>query len=78
MRKKEPSLLISFHTTTEAMALEAACQEAGLPGRLIPIPSFVSAGCGFGWKVSEEAGVRVMDLVREKGMKYKKTGIYLL
>ena len=47
MRKKEPSLLISFHTTTEAMALEAACQEAGLPGRLIPIPSFVSAGCGF-------------------------------
>ena len=78
MRKKEPSLLISFRTTTEAMALEAACQEAGLPGRLIPIPSFVSAGCGFGWKVSEEAGVRVMDFVREKGLEYEKTGIYLL
>ena len=64
--------------STEAMALEAACQEAGLPGRLIPIPSFVSAGCGFGWKVSEEAGVRVMDFVREKGLEYEKTGIYLL
>ena len=44
MRGREASVLILFHTTTEAMAMEAACGRDGLPGRLIPIPSFVSAG----------------------------------
>lgn len=38
MRKKELKLVVTFHTTTDAMAMEKACKEAGAPGRLIPVP----------------------------------------
>ena len=35
MIEKKRWLLITFHTTSEAMAMEQRCQEAGLAGRLI-------------------------------------------
>ena len=42
MRKKEPTLIITFHTTADAIALEKACKEAGRPGRMIPVPRELS------------------------------------
>ena len=39
MIEKKRWLLITFHTTSEAMAMEQRCQEAGLAGRLIPVPA---------------------------------------
>lgn len=41
--------MASFPTTTEAMRLQAAASDAGLAGRLIPIPRQLSAGCGLAW-----------------------------
>ena len=38
MREKKLWLIITFHTTTAAMAMESLCTEKGLPGRLIPVP----------------------------------------
>jgi len=57
MRIKTLSLIITFHTTTSAMAMESACMQAGLPGRLIPVPREITAGCGMAWKaaVSDKA-----------------------
>lgn len=49
MRKKELRLVITFHTTAEAMAAERFCKEQGMPGRLIPVPRQISAGCGLAW-----------------------------
>lgn len=49
MIKKEMKLVITFHTTTEAMAMEAACKAASADGRLIPVPRCISAGCGLAW-----------------------------
>lgn len=49
MRKKELKLVITFHTTAEAMAMEKACKECNAPGRLIPVPRAISAGCGLAW-----------------------------
>ncbi|HUM82567.1 MAG TPA: DUF3343 domain-containing protein [Lachnospiraceae bacterium] len=46
MREKELKIVIAFGTTTEAMAAEKKCAEEGMPGRLIPLPSSISAGCG--------------------------------
>ena len=46
MRKKELKLVVTFHTTADAMAMEKACRETGVPGRLIPVPREISAGCG--------------------------------
>lgn len=48
MRKKEERFVVTFATTTGAMAMERACQAAGLPGRLIPVPRSITArlpGC---------------------------------
>lgn len=49
MRKKELKLVITFHTTADAMAMEKACKEHGAAGRLIPVPRTISAGCGLSW-----------------------------
>ncbi|MFQ9345653.1 MAG: DUF3343 domain-containing protein [Coprococcus sp.] len=46
MREKTLKLVITFHTTTDAMAMEKACKSQGISGRLIPIPQEISVGCG--------------------------------
>lgn len=42
-------LLITFHTTLEAMMMENICKEQKMDGRLIPVPGSISAGCGLAW-----------------------------
>ena len=49
MRKRERKYYVTFSTTTDAMAMEAACREQQMPGRLIPVPPVISAGCGLAW-----------------------------
>ena len=49
MREKELRLVVTFHTTADAMAMEKACREHDVPGRLIPVPRSISAGCGLAW-----------------------------
>ena len=46
--------MVSFPTTAAAMACEELCHRRGLPGRMIPVPSQVSAGCGLAWRVLPE------------------------
>lgn len=55
MREKKPALVVTFHTTTAAMEAERCCQEGGLPGRIIPVPREITAGCGLAWKAPPEA-----------------------
>ena len=42
-------LVITFYTTTDAMAMEHTCKCAGADGRLIPVPRSITAGCGLAW-----------------------------
>ena len=49
MREKELRLVVTFHTTADAMAMEKACREHEIQGRLIPVPRSISAGCGLAW-----------------------------
>ena len=49
MREKQPKVVITFATTSDAMAMEAAAREHGFPGRVIPVPSEIDAGCGLSW-----------------------------
>lgn len=55
MREKQPALVVTFHTTTAAMEAEAFCQAHALPGRIIPVPREITAGCGLAWKAPPEA-----------------------
>ena len=61
MRKKTPKAVVTFASTSDAMAVEAAARETGLPGRMIPIPSEVSAGCGLAWRIEPEEYARHKD-----------------
>lgn len=49
MREKTLKLVVSFHTTAAAMAMEALCKAHRLPGRLIPTPRDITADCGMAW-----------------------------
>ena len=49
MIKKELKLIITFRTTTEAMAMEQMCKIQELDGRIIPVPKSITAGCGLAW-----------------------------
>ncbi len=49
IREKEPKVVVSFHTTMAAMAMEDYCRKHGIAGRLIPTPRQVSADCGMSW-----------------------------
>ena len=67
MREKQERFVVTFATTTGAMAMERACRAAGLPGRLIPVPRSITAGCGMCWSAPPEAQAELEDLaVREK------------
>ena len=65
MRKKRKYTVITFHTTSAAMAMEKYCMQQGIPGRLIPVPRELSAGCGLAWRIPVED----YELSRERFLK---------
>ena len=50
MRIKKKTWILTFESTTQAMAADKFGIEQKLPGRLIPIPREITAGCGLCWK----------------------------
>ena len=64
MREKKPSLIVTFHTTTAAMGAEKLCMSQGVPGRLIPVPREITAGCGLAWKAAPEEESRIAEALR--------------
>ena len=68
MRKKELKLVVTFHTTADAMAMEKACKEYQVPGRIIPVPRAISAGCGLSWCASLEDREQITDMMRKAGI----------
>lgn len=49
MREKTPRVVVTFHTTAEAMATERLCRGKGIAGKLISAPRTLSADCGIAW-----------------------------
>ena len=68
MRKKEQKLVITFHTTADAMAMEKACRESGVPGRLIPVPREISAGCGLAWCAPPDPRESLLEIMSQHGI----------
>ena len=69
MRKKERNLIVTFHTTADAMAMEQVCKENGVQGRLIPVPRSISAGCGLAWCAEMECLEQLAGLMKSSGIK---------
>lgn len=69
MRTKELQLIITFDTTADAMAMESFCEDHGLRGRLIPVPTVVSAGCGLCWCADVSMQETMQQLIDEHSLK---------
>lgn len=63
MRKKELKLIITFHTTTDAIAAERICKKENLEGRMIPVPREISAGCGLAWCTVPELEMQMKEVL---------------
>ena len=63
LREKVLKLVVAFPDTTDAMAAEKYYQKLGMPGRLIPLPAAVSAGCGLAWCADREEKPRFEALI---------------
>ena len=72
MLRKKPTLIITFATTTQAMAMEAFCHAQGLPGRLIPVPREITAGCGLSWKALPEDQEMLISALEKAEMKWEQ------
>lgn len=72
MRKKEVRVVITFETTTNAMAMEKACKEKGQDGRLIPVPRQITAGCGLAWSAEPKAREPLLEFMEENNLKYDR------
>ena len=70
MRQKKPTLIITFATTTQAMAMEKFCADQGLPGRLIPVPREITAGCGLSWKADPAQKDQLETALKDSDMKW--------
>ena len=68
MRKKELKLVVTFHTTADAMAMEKACKEQNVPGRIIPVPRAISAGWGLSWCADLEDREQIVSMMKETGI----------
>ena len=63
MRQPQEFFVVTFNTTTGAMAMEEACRSKNVPGRLIPVPRSITAGCGMCWAAPPTAKAQVEQVV---------------
>ena len=76
MRERTEKCVVTFRTTTGAMAMEELCRESNVPGRLIPVPRSITAGCGICWAAPREAREAVEALVMKEHLDVD--GIYAI
>lgn len=75
MREKKPALIITFPTTTDAMGMERLCAQLQLPGRLIPVPREISAGCGLAWKAPTGTESALTEAMAQAGLHWQETRV---
>lgn len=68
MREKRLRVILTFPTTAAAMAMERACMERNVPGRLIPVPREITAGCGMAWSAPPERREEILLAAADAGV----------
>ena len=59
IRSEGKRLVLTFHTTADAIATEKLCKEKQVPGRLIPVPRALTSDCGMAWSMPPEDRKRI-------------------
>ena len=49
--------------------------ENGLPGRIIPVPREITAGCGLSWKAKPEEQQLLTEKLTEAGMVWQQMAV---
>ena len=75
MIQKTEKLVITFFTTTDAMAMERICKEEKADGRIIPVPGSISADCGLAWCASTGSENSLRLLMDRNRIRFQ--GIYI-
>ena len=75
MRTKKEQLVITFSSTPEAIKMEKYCQEHQLPGRLIPTPAQITAGCGLAWKTDSQTKEKWVEELNQAKIAWEKMQI---
>lgn len=71
MREKTLKPVVTFATTSDAMAMEAAARTYGIPGRIIPVPSEIDAGCGLSWCAAADEKEALLAAIAEHAISYE-------
>ena len=74
MIRKTEKLVITFYTTTDAMAMEHMCKANRADGRMIPVPGSISADCGLAWCAGTESEEVLVRLMKDNNLRHQ--GIY--
>lgn len=77
-RIKTSKVVITFHTTTQAILMEQCCKRENIPGRLIPVPRQISAGCGMAWCAPAASRGEVEMLIAANGIEVEDINELLL
>lgn len=70
MLQKKLCLVVTFDATAAAMAAEKYCLKRGVPGRLIPVPREITAGCGLAWKAEVDQEEAITAALEAAGIAY--------
>ena len=76
MIRKHQRVVFTFHTTTDAMAMESLCKEKNLGGRMIPVPGELTADCGLAWCAVPQLEEVLTDSLNAAGIPVQ--GVYRL
>ncbi len=74
MKTKVMKTVVTYPDTTSALAMEKACKKHAVPGRIIPVPNEITAGCGFAWCAPCEERESVESFIAEQGLRV--SGVY--
>lgn len=71
----EVRFVVTFPNTTAAMAFKVACESEEVPGRLVPIPQSLHAGCGQAWSAPLSTRTQLYALLERGDLAYSECTI---
>lgn len=74
-RIRTPHAVLTFASTADAMAVQAAADAGKVPGRVIPVPSAISAGCGLAWCVPQAQRGELLAALAREGLSFEGTHV---
>ncbi len=74
LSKKTEKCVFTFESTADAMNMEKHCKECAIAGRIIPVPTSITAGCGLAWCADINEKENILKFIEKTCLKYQ--GVY--